>query len=615
MLVNSALKCLIALGIVVSASLPAAAANLKRVLVLQSNGQNFKPWSEYAKAFRQELEQQSNWPIVIQSFPVTLASDNDNAEGRFADFLKALFPSDPPDLIVAFGAPASAFVQRRRKDLFPTAPTLLAAIDERRIQRTALSDNDAVVPVWIDIPAIFGNILQVLPDTGTIAVVIGNSPNERFWVREMESQLEPLKGRVNVVFWNGLSFEEILTRAASLPKHSAIFWTQPQIDVTGAVHEGELALRRLYAAANAPIFSHDDSFFDGEIVGGPMTSVSQGSRTAATVAVRILGGEKAGEIGTPVLPYEAAKFDWRELKRWGIPESRLPAGSEVRFRPSSPWELYRWQIALICAVLLLQGGLIATLMHERRRRFHAEVQSRQRSAELAHINRFSTAGELTATIAHEINQPLGAILTNVETAESMIKSPAPDLQEIGEILADIRRDDMRAAQVIDRLRSLLKKVPLELKQIDVNDVARETMQFLSALAIAREVNLTSLISSTPLPVKGDPIQLQQVVLNLIVNAMDAMTGMPSAERRITVSTARDTNSADLSVSDVGSGIPVEKLKEVFEPFFTTKPRGMGMGLSIARTIVEAHDGQLWAENSAGRGATFRIRLPLAALSK
>lgn len=251
---NSLLKCLIALGIVISASLPAAAANLKRVLVLQSNGQNFKPWSEYAKAFRQELEQQSNWPIVIQSFPVALASDNDNAEGRFADFLKALFPSDPPDLIVAFGAPASAFVQRHRKDLFPAAPTLLAAIDERRIQRTALSDNDAVVPVWIDIPAIFGNILQVLPDTGTIAVVVGNSPNEQFWVREMESQLEPLKGRVNVVFWNNLSFEEILTRAASLPKHSAIFWTQPQIDVTGAVHEGELALRRLYAAANAPIF-------------------------------------------------------------------------------------------------------------------------------------------------------------------------------------------------------------------------------------------------------------------------------------------------------------------------------------------------------------------------
>jgi signal transduction histidine kinase len=225
------------------------------------------------------------------------------------------------------------------------------------------------------------------------------------------------------------------------------------------------------------------------------------------------------------------------------------------------------------------------------------------------------AGELTATIAHEINQPLGAILTNIETAELMVKSPAPDLQEIGEILADIRRDDERASEVIGRLRSLLKKAPFELKQIDLNEVVRETVRFLSALAIAREVDLTSFIAPTPLPVKGDLIQLQQVLLNLIVNAMDAMSGMPSNKRRITVSTGRDGNSADLSVSDVGPGIPVDKLKEVFEPFFTTTAQGMGMGLSIARTIVEAHGGQLSAESRAGCGATFRIRLPLVALPK
>jgi C4-dicarboxylate-specific signal transduction histidine kinase len=228
------------------------------------------------------------------------------------------------------------------------------------------------------------------------------------------------------------------------------------------------------------------------------------------------------------------------------------------------------------------------------------------------MNRFSTAGELTATIAHEINQPLGAILTNIETAEIMVKSPTPDLQEIGEILADIRRDDERASEVIGRLRSLLKKAPFEPKHIDLNDVVRETMQLLSGLAIAREVGLTNFIAPAPLPVKGDLIQLQQVILNLIVNAMDAMSGMPSADRRITISTARDGNSAELSVLDVGPGIPVGKLKQVFEPFFTTKPQGMGMGLSIARTIVEAHCGWLSAENRAGRGAAFRMRLPLAA---
>jgi C4-dicarboxylate-specific signal transduction histidine kinase len=134
---------------------------------------------------------------------------------------------------------------------------------------------------------------------------------------------------------------------------------------------------------------------------------------------------------------------------------------------------------------------------------------------------------------------------------------------------------------------------------------------LTERGIGREVELISLIAPMPLSVKGDQIQLQQVALNLIVNAMDAMSGMPSTERRIKVSTSRDGSSACLSVSDVGPGIPVDQLEQVFEPFFTTKPKGMGMGLSIARTIVETHGGQLSAENLAGRGAAFHISLPLA----
>jgi signal transduction histidine kinase len=239
------------------------------------------------------------------------------------------------------------------------------------------------------------------------------------------------------------------------------------------------------------------------------------------------------------------------------------------------------------------------------------VQARQRAAELAHINRYSMAGELTATIAHELNQPLGAILTNTETAEIIVKSAAPDLGEIAEILANIRRDDQRASEVIARLRSLLRKAPFELKHIDFNDVARDTVNFLSALAVARNVNLTSHIDPMPLPIKADAVQLQQVVLNLVVNAMDAMSDMPIAERTITVSVKRVQNFAEVSVSDVGPGIPPEELKNVFEPFFTTKPQGMGMGLSIARTIVESHGGELWAENKPSGGAILHVRLALA----
>ena len=298
------------------------------------------------------------------------------------------------------------------------------------------------------------------------------------------------------------------------------------------------------------------------------------------------------------------------MQRWGISESSLPPGSTVYFREPTVWERYSWQIASIVAVLLIQAGLIAVLLHEHRRRQLAEVQSRQRMAELAHVNRFSTAGELTASIAHEINQPLGSILTNAETAQAILKSPSPDIAELKDIVNDILQDDRRATEVIRRMRSLLKKAPFELKNLDLNDVVRDTIEFLSSLAVGRKFELVSVITPEALPILGDRIQLQQVILNLVVNGIDAMKDTPSENRIISIRTSRVENFAELSVSDRGSGIPEDKLKAVFEPFFTSKAEGMGMGLSIARTIIEAHNGLIWAKNRDHGGASFRIKLPL-----
>ena len=304
-------------------------------------------------------------------------------------------------------------------------------------------------------------------------------------------------------------------------------------------------------------------------------------------------------------------FDWRQMVRWGIGESRLPPNSEVFYREKAVWEQYWWQFVFVSAIVLVQAGLISILLHEHRRRRHAEVQARQRMAELAHINRFSTAGELTASISHEINQPLGAILTNAETARAILKSPYPDLAELNDIVDDILQDDRRASEVIRRMRGLLRKAPFEPKNIDLNDLVRETIEFLSALAVARKVELASLITPDALPVVGDRIQLQQVILNLVVNAIDAMSGTSGENRIVSLRTSRVDNFAELSISDRGPGIPAEKLKDVFEPFFTTKAEGMGMGLSIARTLVEAHNGQISAVNEPGAGAVFRVRLPIA----
>jgi signal transduction histidine kinase len=382
------------------------------------------------------------------------------------------------------------------------------------------------------------------------------------------------------------------------------------VDGAGVGHEGDSALKKLHAIANAPIFSLFDVFFGGETVGGPMHSTLEEAQETAAVAIRILNGEAPGDIKVPPTRFATPKFDWREMQRWGISEKNLPPGSEILFREPTAWQRYSWQIALAFAVILLQAGLISVLLREHRRRQLAEVQSRQRMAELARVMRFSTAGELTASIAHEINQPLGAILTNAEAADAILKSSSPDIAELKEIVKDILQDDRRASEVIRRMRSLLKKAPFELKNFDLNDLVHETLGVLSSLAVGRKVELTSLITQNALPILGDRIQLQQVILNLVVNGIDAMKDTPSENRIITIRTSRVEKFAELSVSDRGPGIPEDKLKEVFEPFFTSKAEGMGMGLSIARSIIEAHHGLIWAKNRDHGGASFRIRLPL-----
>jgi len=424
--------------------------------------------------------------------------------------------------------------------------------------------------------------------------------------------VEPLANQIKLSWTDELSFEALLKQASALPPHTAIFWELMIVDAAGVVHEGDTPLTRLHAVANAPIFSYDESFFGSGVVGGPLLLVADSSQQAAAVAVRILGGEKPGEIRAPPVQFASPMFDWREMQRWGVSEGRLPPGSKILFRGPTAWEQYHAYILAVTAAILIQAALIIWLLYEHRRRRVAEVEARHRMSELAHMNRRATVGELSASLAHELNQPLGSILTNAETAELIANSPSPDMAEIKEIMADIKRDDLRAAEIIRRLRNILKKAPSETRDLDLNEVVREVFDFLAVQAGARGVALSNVPAQQMLQVHGDRIQVQQVVLNLILNGMEAMADAPAGQRKIIGRLAQlDEAFAEISIYDFGSGISSADLEKVFDPFFTTKMEGMGMGLSIARTIVEAHGGRIWAENHAVGGAVFRFTLPLA----
>jgi signal transduction histidine kinase len=606
---------LAAIALLLLAALEPVAADAKRVLLLHSFGQDFKPWSEYARSIRSELQRQSPWQLDITDHSlVTARSSDEDPEVPFVAYLSALFAKQQPDLIVSVGAPAAAFVQRHRAQLFANTPMVFTAVDERRVQFSALSKNDAVVPVRIDYLAAIKNILQVLPDTENVTVVVGASPIERFWMEEIGKAVKPLTNRVSFTWTNNLSFDDLLKNAAALPPRSAIFWELMSVDAAGVVHEGNTALARLHAVSNAPIFSYDESFFGREIVGGPLLAVLDSSRQTAAVAVRILGGEKASDIKIPSVKFSRPKYDWREMQRWGISESRLPLGSEILFREPTAWERYRWQITSILLALLVQSAMITWMLVERFWRRRAETRSRKLSLDAIHLNRAAEAGVLSASFAHDLGQPTLAIALNAQMAENLLSKDRPELGKIKEAVVDISRANDHAVAIIKQFRKLLKRRsdPEIQQETDLNAVMADALSILSTEANHRQVVLVAESHKGPLLVRADPIHVLQVLLNLATNAMDMMVDNPSDTRRVTIRTAMHADcKVEVVVSDSGPGISEQVIGEIFDTFYTTKPHGTGLGLSIARTIVEMYGGKIWAENCAQGGAAFHFTIPLS----
>ena len=594
----------------------ANAADTKRIVLLHSFGRDFKPWSEYAKAIRSELERQSPWRLEIADHSLMTARfSGEDQEPPYVEYLRGLFAKQPPDLILSIGAPAAGFVQRHRQQVFGSIPMLFTAVEQRRVRFTELTPYDTVVAVAHDFPAAIENILRVLPNTENVAVINGNSPLEKFWLGEMRRELKPFEKKVTFTWFDGLSFGDILKQAATLPPNSAIFWHLMSVDAAGRAHEGGSALRRLHEVANAPIFSYDDSFFGRDLVGGPMHSVIEGSRQTASVAMRILRGEKPGDIKTPVTGFAAPKFDWRQLQRWGISEGRLPPGSDVRFRQPTPWEHYRWQIIGVVLAVLLQSAMIAWLLIERYGRRRAETRSRKLSLDVMHLNRAAEAGALSASFAHDLGQPTLSIALNAQWAEKLLSQDRPDLGKIREAVVDIGRANDHAAAIMKRFRKLLKRRSAsEIQQeTDLNAVIADVLSILSTEANQRQVVLLAEGHKGPLLVRADPVHLLQLLLNLATNAMDAMVDIPLGERRVVIRTAGlGDSTVEVAVIDSGAGIPDEKISEIFETFYTTKERGTGLGLSIARTIVESYGGKIWAENCTEGGAAFHFTIPLSA---
>jgi signal transduction histidine kinase len=523
--------------------------------------------------------------------------------------LQTKYSDRPIGVIIGFGVSTLEFISPLRAAAWPDIPLVFGQVDEASYGRLTLPPNSTGHVIRLELSDMVAAARAVVPGLKNIAIV-GDALVGQTAFRHFKDQLPEVAKEFSIIDLMGLPMSELQERVAALPEATAILYTAIYSDGRGTYFPPAEALKHFADRANRPIVIPVEANLGSGAVGGYLMAAPPIGTAAARLALRVLEGQDAGTIPVTKVDVVRPIFDWRQLKRWNVSESTLPPGSEIRYRPADFVETYASKAAVASAALLFIVVVTFSILEHRKRRF-AEEASWQRMSELTLVNRQATVGEMSAAIAHELGQPLGCILNNAEAAELILKSNAPDVMELRELLADIRKSDYRASEIIRQLRALMSKTKSKFGEVDLNTVVREALEIAEIQAHANDITLHASLAPSELPVVGDPIQLQQVFLNLVINGIDAVNGSPRGRRDIVISTApADDYFVEASVSDSGPGISKENLDRIFNPFFSTKESGMGVGLSLCRTIVEAHNGEIWVGNGMAGGAVFRLRLPL-----
>jgi signal transduction histidine kinase len=448
------------------------------VLVLHSFGRDFAPYDTIASVFRTELARRAAEPITFVEANLDSGRlTNEREQRAFIEYLGARFADGPPDVAVTIGPPAARFYLQHRADLFPRVPVVFGSMDERFARQISLQPADAVVAGKVDLPGLVQNILQLLPKTETIAVIVGASELERFWLGELKRELAPFEGRVKFEWLNTFSLDEMRERVANLPPHSAILYGLLIVDSAGVPHERQDGLEKLREAANAPIFGLYESEIGKGVVGGPYSSQRMRGEHIANAALVALGETTISQSRIDVTGLERPVYDSRELERWSIDHSRLPAGSEVRFRTPSLWEQHRMSVIATTAAIFVQAALIVGLLIQRRRRHRAEKDARGLAGRLVTAHE-DERRRLARELHDDVTQRLAALAIdagNMHHDPSSVASGEP-LLAIRERLVGLSEDVHSLSYrlhpaVIDDL-GLVSALRVECKRVAQHDPIR-----------------------------------------------------------------------------------------------------------------------------------------------
>jgi signal transduction histidine kinase len=597
-----------ALMVWVASALPAHSAT-RRVVLLFGERPDLPPMAVLQTDLVRTLTANPADAIEIYNEAMDLSRFGSNKyQPLLRDFLQAKYADKKIDLVIAILSPSLDFLLNYGSAIFPGTPIVFCGIDKTELGNRLLPPHVRGILLKREFAPTVEIALSLHPKTEHAVVVAGTSDLDTRILDQAKIDFGFYESRLDFKYLTTLPLQNLLTELSHLPPRTLVFYTTIFRDGADASFVPHEVVERVSAAANAPTYGFFDQQVGRGIVGGNVYSVSAHGVELGKLALRMLAGTEASGPQVYELPTNKLLFDWRQLQRWEISESKLPAGSEIWFRDSSIWVQYKPQILTITAAVLAQALLIAWLIYERQYRHRAERTARETLSELTQMNRMATAGELSAAIAHEIRQPITGMVTMANAALRWLSRTNPDIGRAQDAMNKVVEAGHHAGDVITNVRELFRKDTREKTSIDLNTLIHSVLAIVSIDLHKHDIENQLALSEQLPPVIGNEVQLQQVILNLVINAIESMN---TAQPRVLSIKSEITghNGVHVSIADTGSGIDLANLDRLFKPMFTTKTRGMGMGLSICKSIIESHNGKIWVSAGAPRGSIFQFELP------
>ena len=527
-------------------------------------------------------------------------------ESDIVGLLQRKYADTPIDLVIASGIESLGFAERNRDAIWPGATIVFNGVFDGASWHRPPRSTGVTMPLDIEGTVAAGR--AIIPGLRRLYVVSGASEFDRgllaIAMRKLEGQALEVKYLV------GLTRAQTSTRVSTLDSDEAVLYLTMLRDGDNQVSGPTApALVQVAASASVPVLSPIQTQYGRGVLGGSAARFDSHGRAAGELARRVLEGANPDAIDVKASPQPSCEIDWLALKRWHIAEANVPSACSMLNQPPDPLQRYLWPIVAAAAIIVLQATLLFALLIQSRRRRLAEARLRARTHDLAQESRVAMIGALTARLAHEINQPMGAILSNTEAAQMMLDQGKLTPDNLREILDDIRADDLRASEVIRTLRALFARSHWKPTAIETNTEVAEALRLVESEAKRRKVTISSHFGANMPAVLGDPVQVQQVVINLVANAIEAVAELAGFRRKVRIETRACPDGVAIDIADEGPGVSDEQARQLFDPAFSAKRSGMGFGLPIVRSIVEMHHGRVWFEPNVPRGSVFRVWLP------